>query len=129
MIGETRSAEKYAGRRGCADTSFKPWSASCARAASLNAAIFCRAPCFLSHAKGDRELSVGIAEKIRTEALHLGQIDTFFDASELDWGEDWEKPMMTAAGERTAAFIAIFSDLYSSRYWCREELRRSPPAA
>ncbi len=80
---------------------------------------------FLSHAKGDRASGVGVAEKIRAEALHQGQIDTFFDTTDLDWGAHWQDPMESAAGERTAAFIAIFGDLYASRFWCREEIRRA----
>ena len=80
---------------------------------------------FLSHAKGDRESGVGVAEKIRAEALNQGQIDTFFDTTDLDWGAHWQDPMVSAAGERTAAFIAIFGNLYASRYWCREEIRRA----
>lgn len=78
---------------------------------------------FLSHAKGDLEHGVGVAEKIRVEALTQGQVDTFFDASQLDFGKRWRDPMTLAAGELTAAFIAIFSDLYPTRYWCREEIR------
>ena len=78
---------------------------------------------FLSHAKADLKQGAGVAEKIRTEALTQGQIDTFFDASQLEWGKRWRKPMTSAAGELTAAFIAIFGDLYPTRFWCREELR------
>ena len=80
---------------------------------------------FLSHAKGDRASGVGVAEKIRAEALHQGQIDTFFDTTDLDWGAHWQDPMESSAGERTAAFIAIFGDLYATRFWCREEIRRA----
>ena len=80
---------------------------------------------FLSHAKRDLESGVGVVDRIRVEALKHGQIDTFFDATELDWGAHWRGPMLTAAGGRTAAFIAVFGDLYASRHWCREEMRRA----
>ncbi|MEM6792560.1 MAG: TIR domain-containing protein [Acidobacteriota bacterium] len=78
---------------------------------------------FLSHAKGDLEDGVGVAERIRARALRHGQIDTFFDAAQLHWAERWEDPMRAGAEFKTAAFIAVFSDLYSSRYWCREEIQ------
>ncbi len=78
---------------------------------------------FLSHAKGDREHGVGVAETIQREALALGQVDTFLDATNLDWAREWEKPMIGAAGSDAAALVAIVSDQYASRFWCRRELQ------
>jgi SLOG cluster2/TIR domain len=80
---------------------------------------------FISHAKGDGEAGVGIAEAIKAHASTVGQLDVFMDATDLNWGTDWYDPMLGAAGRRTAAFVAVMSDLYASRDWCREEARRA----
>jgi hypothetical protein len=74
---------------------------------------------FLSHAKADgRE----IAERIRDSLSRYGQMDAWYDANELAIGDAWRKKILTAAGRDTAAMIAIVTDNYSSRPWCRMEV-------
>lgn len=74
---------------------------------------------FLSHAKADgRE----IAERIRDSLGRYGQLDAWFDANELAVGDKWQKKILNAAGNDTAAMISIVTDHYSSRPWCRMEV-------
>lgn len=74
---------------------------------------------FLSHAKADgRE----IAERIRDSLGRYGQMDAWYDANELAIGDTWRHRILTAAGKDTAAMIAIVTDTYSSRPWCRIEV-------
>jgi len=77
---------------------------------------------FLSHAKGDREQGPGIAERLRDTIARHGQLDAFYDESDLPWGQEWEEPMLDAAGRGAAAMVAVVSDKYASRYWCRKEV-------
>lgn len=77
---------------------------------------------FLSHAKRDAQHGVGIAESLQREALSLGQVETFLDATDLGWAENWEKSLKSAA-QTGVAMIAILSDNYAYRPWCRLELQ------
>lgn len=80
---------------------------------------------FLSHAKRDgRE----VAEAIRDDIRSIGQFEAWYDANDLPYGKEWDKPMRAAVSEDTAAMIAVRTDAYPSRPWCRREasLARSP---
>lgn len=80
---------------------------------------------FVSHAKGDGR---GIARSIRDGLADFGQLKTWFDENDLPPGYKWESPMVSAAGENTAALVSVVTDLYPSRPWCRREvnLARTP---
>jgi len=72
---------------------------------------------FLSHAKVDGEV---FAAKLRDWLRANSGLDSFFDASDIPPGTDFEE--VIKAHVRNAAFLAIQSDVYSSRVWCRREL-------
>lgn len=80
---------------------------------------------FLSHAKRDgRE----VAEAIRDDIRSIGQFEAWYDANDLPYGKEWDKPMRDAVSDDTAAMIAVRTDIYPSRPWCRREssLARTP---
>lgn len=79
---------------------------------------------FLSHAKIDLELGPGVAEQLRDVAAGYGQIDVFYDQNDLPSGNDW-KPALLGAAATTAGFIAVLSDRYATRYWCRREIQQA----
>lgn len=86
---------------------------------------------FLSHAKADRELGPGVAERLRDTAAGYGQVEVFYDENDLPAGGDWSRQLSIAAREG-AGFVSVLGDAYASRYWCRREvqLARTPiPAA
>ena len=74
---------------------------------------------FLSHAKADGR---AIAESIRDSLSQLGQLEAWYDANELAFGDDWAQQIIDSARSDTAAMISIVTDLYSSRPWCRIEM-------
>jgi len=80
---------------------------------------------FLSHAKRD---GVPLALAIREGLAGLSQLHPWFDAHELPWGQQWRLPIQAAAERGTAALIAVLTDAYPSRPWCRHEasLARMP---
>jgi hypothetical protein len=77
---------------------------------------------FLSHAKADLELGPGVAEELRDVAASYGQIEVFYDENDLPSGGDWKRRMEGAA-RQNAGFIAVLSDHYATRYWCRREIQ------
>lgn len=79
---------------------------------------------FLSHAKADLELGSGVAERLRDVAAGYGQIDVFYDENDLPSGKDW-RAAIDGAARQTAGFIAVLSDRYATRYWCRREIQQA----
>jgi hypothetical protein len=76
---------------------------------------------FLSHAKQDgRE----IAETLRDGIQNFGQMRPWYDQNDLAFGQQYEKEIKNSATD-TAGMIAVVSDLYGSRPWCRLEARRA----
>ena len=53
-------------------------------------------------------------------AIRTSRLAEFFDARDLQPGEDWAARLREAAGN--SAVLALRSDLYASRAWCQEEL-------
>jgi hypothetical protein len=80
---------------------------------------------FVSHAKRD---GVEIAEAIRSTIQNNGRLRTFFDDSDLPVGHAFASELEQAAVSGSAAMIAIVSDAYAARPWCRKEvaLARKP---
>jgi len=74
---------------------------------------------FLSYARKDGR---DIALEVRRVLQEYGHIRAFMDEQDIQPGEDWHDKLHTALG-RGAAMVAIVTDAYASRPWCREELR------
>ena len=76
---------------------------------------------FISHAKVD---GVGPASRLRDYIYSRTQLAAFFDENNIPYGDNFADVLNGAleAGE-TAALIAVVSDAYASRPWCRKELR------
>ncbi len=80
---------------------------------------------FLSHAKRD---GVKIAEALRSAIQDHNRMRAFFDDSDLPLGQAFATELNQAAGTDSAAMIAIVTDTYAARPWCRREvaLARAP---
>ena len=74
---------------------------------------------FLSHAKQD---GLEIAATLRDGIQRFGQLEPWFDANDLAWGQQWQNDINVATTD-TAAMVAIVTDAYPSRPWCRTEAR------
>ena len=74
---------------------------------------------FLSHAKQD---GLEIAATLRDGIQRFGQLEPWFDANDLAWGQKWQEGIKVATTD-TAAMVAIVTDAYPSRPWCRTEAR------
>ncbi|MGV2334652.1 MAG UNVERIFIED_CONTAM: toll/interleukin-1 receptor domain-containing protein [Planctomycetaceae bacterium] len=59
---------------------------------------------------------------MRDSLSRYGQMDAWYDANELAIGDSWRGRILNAASKDTAAMIAIVTDSYSSRPWCRMEV-------
>lgn len=75
---------------------------------------------FISHAKSD---GTDIAETIREQIYQHGQLEAFFDESDLAIGYAWDSGLRNNAQLSTAAMIAVLTDSYAGRPWCRREIR------
>lgn len=74
---------------------------------------------FLSHSKHDND-GERIAHAIR-DRLHGGNgLSTFFDVHDIPAGLRFQKVLLQQV--RTSAMVAIYTDSYSSREWCRREI-------
>ena len=81
---------------------------------------------FLSHAKKD---GISNAQALRDEIFGYGQIKAFYDENDLPIGAVFGNALKDAAkGKSTAAMLAIVTDAYAGRPWCRAEvsLARTP---
>jgi hypothetical protein len=74
---------------------------------------------FLSHAKRD---GIDVAEALRSTIQNNGRVRAFFDDSDLPVGHAFAAELEHAAVDGSAAMIAIVSDAYASRPWCRKEI-------
>ncbi len=74
---------------------------------------------FLSHAKADGRQT---AERIRDSLSRFGQLNAWYDANELTFGDQWKAKILEAARSDTAAMISIVTPTYASRPWCRKEV-------
>lgn len=75
---------------------------------------------FLSHAKAD---GAHIASTLRDEIQRRGQLDAFYDENDLAYGFDYHKGLGDALAHGNAILLAVLTDRYASRPWCRQELR------
>ncbi len=77
-------------------------------------------PLFVSHAKADGDNTArAIIEYVEAPDQDVS-LSTFYDAKELNPGEDYKKRFEDEIGRGT--LIAIVSDVYNSRPWCVFEL-------
>jgi hypothetical protein len=78
---------------------------------------------FISHTKrnsaGEGESVTKIIATVR-EILAGTRLGGFFDANDLEPGEDWDQKLRQEAG--SSALLAIRTDLYPSREWCQREI-------
>jgi hypothetical protein len=72
---------------------------------------------FISHAKAD---GVDLARKIKAYIESEYAFKTFFDANDIAFGYDF--PQEIDQNLENAVFIAIHTDKYASREWCRREV-------
>ncbi|HEY7766809.1 TIR domain-containing protein [Longimicrobium sp.] len=72
---------------------------------------------FLSHAKHDgREIAEALRDHLRAET----QLDSFFDTNDITYGSAFAEEI--ERGAEGAALVAIQTDAYASREWCRREV-------
>ena len=77
-------------------------------------------PLFVSHAKADGDDTARAIVDFVQSTGHDVPLNTFYDAMELNPGEDFRKRFENEIGNGT--LIAIISDVYDSRPWCVFEL-------
>lgn len=78
---------------------------------------------FISHTKrsspGEEESVDALIATVR-EVIRSTRLREFFDASDLQPGQDWDAELRSKAA--TSALLAIRTDLYPSREWCQREI-------
>ena len=77
-------------------------------------------PLFVSHAKADGDTTARAIIDYVQSTYNDVPLETFYDAMELNPGEDFEERFKKEIGRGT--LIAIISDVYDSRPWCVFEL-------
>jgi hypothetical protein len=77
---------------------------------------------FISHTKrqGEDEAAVGTLVQAVRKVLDSGRTASFFDAHDLQPGEDWDQALRDGAA--TSALLALRTDLYARREWCQREM-------
>lgn len=82
-----------------------------------------RITAFISHTKkavpGGEEDSSELIASVR-DVIQNTRLQEFFDASDLQPGEDWDVALRSKAA--TSALLAIRTDLYPTREWCQREM-------
>ncbi|MDM0076914.1 toll/interleukin-1 receptor domain-containing protein [Variovorax sp. J2P1-59] len=77
---------------------------------------------FISHTKrqGSPDEPVGsLLQQVR-EVFDNSRVSAFFDAHDLQPGEDWNRALRQKAG--ASALLALRTDLYATREWCQREM-------
>lgn len=74
---------------------------------------------FISHSKHD-EHGVNIAKAIRTRLTQGHGLTSFFDVHDIPAGLRFNKVLLFNV--KTSAVVAVHTDSYSSREWCRREI-------
>lgn len=74
---------------------------------------------FISYARKD---GLKIASRVRTALLEYGNIQVFMDVHDIEAGSGWQESLSCGL-DSGAAMLAIVTDTYSERAWCRHELR------
>ncbi len=79
----------------------------------------CKVKVFLSHSKHDKD-GERIARAIRDHIHEKHNLESFFDVYNIPPGLPFDRVLLSKVG--VSAFIAIYTDSYSSREWCRKEV-------
>jgi hypothetical protein len=76
---------------------------------------------FISHTKkaGKGEDITGLVKEVR-DSIASTRLHAFFDAQDIQPGEDWSETLLTEASN--SAMLAIRTDVYPSRSWCQREM-------
>ncbi|WP_158219813.1 toll/interleukin-1 receptor domain-containing protein [Ideonella sp. A 288] len=75
---------------------------------------------FLSHAKADGTTP---AKRIRDHIYSQTQLTAFYDENDIPFGSVFAQVLQSnVASKQTAAMIAVRTERYASRPWCRREL-------
>lgn len=77
---------------------------------------------FISHTKRQgtpEEPVAGLLRQVRA-VLDASRLRAFFDAHDLQPGEDWDRALRQEAG--ASALLALRTDLYATREWCQREM-------
>jgi hypothetical protein len=74
---------------------------------------------FISYARKD---GAAVASDVRRALLDYGNVQVFMDVHDIEPGRGW-KERLEKGIEDGAAMLAIVTDEYSERAWCRRELR------
>jgi len=83
-------------------------------------------PLFVSHAKADGDVVAKTIVDFVNDASDGVPLETFYDATELMPGENFEMKFKEEIGHGT--LLAIVSDVYDSRPWCVFELTEAKQA-
>src|SRR5262249_18605007 len=75
---------------------------------------------FLSHAKFDGKLAAERIQRHINDPANGLRLATFYDALELESGEEWKKGLREAASN--ASMLALVTEAYDSRPWCNQEI-------
>ena len=82
---------------------------------------------FISHAKTDglamAKSLIGVLRQLQEAARNAAGFEYFYDAEHIPAGGLWQD-VLNAAAERSI-LIALRSEAYESRYWCRREFLRA----
>ena len=78
---------------------------------------------FISHAKTDglamAKSLIGVLRQLQEAAGTAAGFEYFYDAEHIPEGDLWQEVLNTAAQQ--SILIALRSEAYESRYWCRRE--------
>lgn len=77
---------------------------------------------FISHAKRDKS-ALEIAKRIRDYIYSETQLSAFFDENDIALGYRFGEVLDETLKNGVAAMIAISSDSYAARPWCRREIQ------
>ncbi len=77
---------------------------------------------FISHAKRDRQ-AVEISKRIRDYIYQETQLSAFFDENDIALGYRFGEVLNESLKSGVAAMIAVNSDSYAARPWCRREVQ------
>ena len=82
---------------------------------------------FISHAKTDglamAKSLIGVLHQLQEAAGSAAGFEYFYDAEHIPRGSFWQDVLNAAA--RRSILIALRSEAYESRYWCRREFLRA----
>jgi len=71
---------------------------------------------FISHSKSD---GLFLAHSLRSLLQEVPELEKWYDADDIQSGDDWSEEIETAAS--TSVFIAIRTEGYDQSTWCRRE--------